>query len=71
MRHYDFLQVILGDAIVCWRACVVWHESYVAKAVCGGFLVATCGKLSTLFNDLQEIPSTVCHDTLGFSFRRY
>ncbi|KAI1795718.1 hypothetical protein LXA43DRAFT_1080150 [Ganoderma leucocontextum] len=34
-------QVALGDAIVCWRACVVWHKNRVVRAVCGLFLLAT------------------------------
>ncbi|PIL33724.1 hypothetical protein GSI_04349 [Ganoderma sinense ZZ0214-1] len=35
------INVILGDAIVCWRACVVWHKNSLVKAVCGVFLLAT------------------------------
>ena len=45
--HWLFSQVILGDAIVCWRACVIWHKNHVVKAICGVFLLATFGKLSS------------------------
>ncbi|KAM5536427.1 hypothetical protein V8D89_009863 [Ganoderma adspersum] len=35
------INVILGDAIVCWRACVVWSNKRVVSSVCGLFLLAT------------------------------
>ncbi|KAM5536409.1 hypothetical protein V8D89_009845 [Ganoderma adspersum] len=35
------INVILGDAIVCWRACVIWHRNHVIPAVCCIFLLAT------------------------------
>ncbi|KAM5537901.1 hypothetical protein V8D89_008377 [Ganoderma adspersum] len=35
------INVILGDAIVCWRASAVWHKNMIVKAVCGVFLLAT------------------------------
>ncbi|KAM5536425.1 hypothetical protein V8D89_009861, partial [Ganoderma adspersum] len=39
------INVTLGDAIVCWRVCVVWHKNHTVKAICGTFSVATVGKL--------------------------
>nr|VWO96162.1 Ketoreductase CTB6 (EC (Cercosporin toxin biosynthesis cluster protein 6) [Ganoderma boninense] len=32
------INVVLGDAIVCWRACVVWQQNRVVKTLCGLFL---------------------------------
>ncbi|KAM5537428.1 hypothetical protein V8D89_008947 [Ganoderma adspersum] len=32
---------ILGDAVVCWRACVVWRKNHLVKAISGVFLLAT------------------------------
>ena len=37
-------QVVLGDAIVCWRACVIWQKNRAVQAVCGLFLLATLGE---------------------------
>ncbi|KAI1791474.1 hypothetical protein LXA43DRAFT_889216 [Ganoderma leucocontextum] len=41
------LQILLGDAIVCWRACVLWHRSRIVKGVCIAFLLTTFGKQLT------------------------
>ncbi|PIL32081.1 hypothetical protein GSI_06786 [Ganoderma sinense ZZ0214-1] len=35
------INVVLGDAIACWRACVVWQKSRVVRVLCGLFLSAT------------------------------
>ncbi|KAM5535325.1 hypothetical protein V8D89_011010, partial [Ganoderma adspersum] len=35
------VNVILGDVIVCWQACVIWHKNYVVKAACAVILLAT------------------------------
>ncbi|KAM5536418.1 hypothetical protein V8D89_009854 [Ganoderma adspersum] len=35
------INVLLGDAIVCWRICVVWSQNRAVKAICGVFLLAT------------------------------
>lgn len=37
-------QITLGDAIVCWRACVVWHGSIAVKVACSVFLMSTFGE---------------------------
>ncbi|PIL28082.1 hypothetical protein GSI_09836 [Ganoderma sinense ZZ0214-1] len=35
------INLLLGDAIVCWRTCVVWHQSRTVKALCGALLSVT------------------------------
>ncbi|PIL28062.1 hypothetical protein GSI_09814 [Ganoderma sinense ZZ0214-1] len=35
------INIILGDAIVCWRACVIWGRNRVVQAVCALFVSAT------------------------------
>ncbi|PIL28049.1 hypothetical protein GSI_09801 [Ganoderma sinense ZZ0214-1] len=35
------VNIVLGDAIVCWRACVVWQKDRSVTALCGIFLFAT------------------------------
>ena len=40
-----YWQVILGDAIVCWRACVIWQQNHLVNAICGIFLLITLGEL--------------------------
>ncbi len=40
--------MILGDAIVCWRACVVWGNKRTVCGICGVFLLATLGEFLML-----------------------
>ena len=47
VAHLPRLQILLGDAIVCWRACVLWHRSRLVKGVCIAFLLTTFGKQVT------------------------
>ncbi|KAM5536749.1 hypothetical protein V8D89_009588 [Ganoderma adspersum] len=35
------INILLGDAIVCWRACVLWHRSRLVKGICIAFLLTT------------------------------
>ena len=37
-------QITLGDAIVCWRACVVWHKRRPVAAACSALVCATFGE---------------------------
>ena len=37
------LQVTLGDAVVCWRAWVVWRRNRAVGALCGVCLLTTFG----------------------------
>ena len=39
------IQVVLGDAIVCWRTSVIWERKRMVRAICGVFLLVTFGKL--------------------------
>lgn len=55
-------QVILGDAIVCWRACVVWHKNRLVHALCGILLLATFGEFLWSF----RVCSRVSHFTIQF-----
>ena len=41
-------QITLGDAIVCWRACVVWHKRRAVAAACSALVCATFGKYAPL-----------------------
>ncbi|KAI1791468.1 hypothetical protein LXA43DRAFT_430451 [Ganoderma leucocontextum] len=35
------INITLADAIVCWRACTIWHKNRVVRVACGVFLLAT------------------------------
>ena len=56
--------MILGDAIVCWRACVVWGNKRIVSGICGLFLLATLGKLLRL-SPLSLKPSQ-CSQSIAF-----
>ena len=59
------MQVLLGDAIVCWRACVVWQNNRAVLAACGVCLVATfCECCLTLLHSTWK-PSDVLVKALG------
>ena len=49
-------QITLGDAIVCWRACVVWYHNRFVRAVLGALLLATAGKPHLAYPPLRLSP---------------
>lgn len=38
-----YSQILLGDAIVCWRACVLWQGNRIVMGVCIVLLFTTFG----------------------------
>ena len=40
---FSILQILLGDAIVCWRTCVLWPKNRIVNGICVAFLLATLG----------------------------
>ncbi|KAI1798384.1 hypothetical protein LXA43DRAFT_1088492 [Ganoderma leucocontextum] len=35
------VNILLGDAIVWWRACVLWRANWIIRLLCAGFLITT------------------------------
>ena len=56
------LQITLGDAIVCWRACTIWHNNRLVKAVCSLLVCATFGESNSSDPRVHTIP-TARHPT--------
>ncbi|KAI1781837.1 hypothetical protein LXA43DRAFT_597966, partial [Ganoderma leucocontextum] len=46
------INMTLGDAIVCWRVCTIWHKNHVVRVVFGVFLLMTfvLGVIDTTWN---------------------
>ena len=43
------LQILLGDGIVCWRACVVWKRNRVFAGTCIALCLITFGESPSIF----------------------
>ncbi|TBU54599.1 hypothetical protein BD310DRAFT_827664, partial [Dichomitus squalens] len=59
-----------GDAIVCWRACVLWRGNRAIKTLCVSFLMTTFGKY--IYRSFQQIPLILsCHIRVGYGGHRF
>ncbi|KAM5531991.1 hypothetical protein V8D89_014325 [Ganoderma adspersum] len=63
------INIILGDAIVCWRACVIWSKNGVVHVVCGLFLLATLilGILDAMLAVLSDQPALFEDNVFGIA----
>ena len=57
-------QVALGDAIVCWRTCVVWQGNRAVRLTCGLFLLATVGKFPESYCFYANISLSDAYDAV-------
>ena len=57
-------QVALGDAIVCWRTCVVWQGNRAVRLICGLFLLATAGKLTESYGFYGHFSFSYAYDAV-------
>lgn len=54
----QYFQIILSDAIVVWRAWIIWSHNRVVQAVSIGLLLGTLGKLPSLYSKITPVLRT-------------
>ncbi|TBU40622.1 hypothetical protein BD309DRAFT_899608 [Dichomitus squalens] len=61
------INILLGDSIVCWRACVLWRDNPLIKTMCIVFLIATFGMgiVDAVFTCNPSLSWTPDHHVVG------